>query len=729
MSKEYSVLVLASLPMLALYTASIAQAKADERVMDDSKIEVIEVRGVRQRLKTNGRVADMIQKTELLSDEDLFNMQAVNLSKAVDASPGIRVNNECSMCGMKRVMINGAKGEHTTIMVDGVPMHSVVSSYYGVDAIGTAGVESIEIARGSGASLIAPEAIGGTINIVTANPTEDTLSADLSLGNYGYLNGQVTATAINDRGDVGLLVSAQKFEQDQADDDHNGVSENASMKNDSVMIKLIWDASPSDSVEFRTAFFKSDILGGPTGVSKTQALASIANGKTQPADFFTDGDIRLPYLGHPYETAETIDTQREEYTFRWIHDINGDLNWAATSSYIEHGQDSFYSGFDYVNDDEILYLDFKLNYYLNEDHLLTTGVDTRIEEMRSESEALLELQQEDPNIKADDFDYETHGFYLQDVWTPTNMLEVSLALRIDNIQADFLKQTEVGNEFDETLFTPRMHIRWDHSEHWVSRISAGTGYRAPLTFFESEHGILEDGFLVDVHELEKSMSYGYALSYETDTFAATLSAAYTEIDDLAYIETDGVPRPTLRNFKEKVDSTTLDLMWDYQLTDELALNGGFEYFHYSDEYKGTFSVLPVEERITFGADWDYNGWDVVVSVSWIGERDLNEWGYGGRYNVFKDLNDNGLVDAGELSDPKSDTADAYFFVSTKISYALTDDVLVYIGADNLLDYTQVNDMDSPLYWEDVDGQPSYDVAHIYGPLRGRQAYAGIKISL
>lgn len=723
---------------LTLLAATIAASFAPYYVHADvakkeqatDNTEVIEVRGVRQRLKTSGRVADMIQKTELLSDEDLFNMQAANLSEAVDAAPGIRVNNECSMCGIKRVMINGSKGEHTTIMVDGVPMHSVVSSYYGIDAIGTAGVESIEIARGSGASLIAPEAIGGTINIVTTNPTENTLSADLSKGDSGYLNGVVTATGINEKGDMGLLISAQKFEQDQADDDNNGVSESAAMKNENLSLKLVWDATQRDSIEFRSAFFKSDIFGGPMGVSKTQAIASQAKGETDPANFFVNGDVRQQYTAQPFETTETIDTDREEYTLRWIHEVNADFNWSATTSYVEHGQDSYYEGFDYTNDDEVLYVDFKANYYLNADHLLTAGIDARIEEMRSVSDALLELQKEDPELKGDSFDYQTTGVYLQDVWTPTDMLEIAMALRVDNITADFLEQTQVGDEIDETLLTPRVHIRWDHADQWTSRISAGTGYRAPLTFFESEHGILEDGFLVDVNDLEESLSFGYALSYEGEQFAATLSASYTEIDNLAYIETDGVNRPTLRNNEESVDTSTIDLMWDYQVTESLNLNGGFEYFNYSDEYKQTFSVVPVEERITFGADWDYNGWDVVLSVSWVGERDLTEYGYGDRYNTYVDANSNGIVDAGELRDLKDTKADSYFYVSTKVSYEMNENVVVYAGADNLLDYTQVEDMDSPLFWEGNVGDEgaSYDVAHIYGPLRGRQVYAGVKVA-
>ena len=90
------------------------------------------------------------------------------------------------MCGVKRVMLNGLRGEHTTILVDGVPTHSLVSSVYGLDATSAAGVERIEIARGAGASLIAPEAIGGTINLITKQARADELDLDIAGGDNNY---------------------------------------------------------------------------------------------------------------------------------------------------------------------------------------------------------------------------------------------------------------------------------------------------------------------------------------------------------------------------------------------------------------------------------------------------------------------------------------------------------------------------------------------------------------
>lgn len=71
--------------------------------------------GVRQRLYERGALLDAIQKTEVVDESLIKSLQAVNLTDAIEKSPGVRVSNECSMCGVKRVMLNGMRGEHSTI--------------------------------------------------------------------------------------------------------------------------------------------------------------------------------------------------------------------------------------------------------------------------------------------------------------------------------------------------------------------------------------------------------------------------------------------------------------------------------------------------------------------------------------------------------------------------------------------------------------------------------------
>ena len=224
------------------------------------KIERMSVVGVRQRLEQAGTLANTIMKTEVIDASVIENKNAVNLSEAIDNSPGVKVSNECSMCGVKRIMLNGMKGEQTTILVDGLPVHTMISGYYAVDAIPTTGVERIEVARGAGASLIAPEAIGGTINIVSYEPTENGAELDLSAGENGYRKLGFLGKGVTEDGRTRATLVAQYDDRDQADADNNKVNEAPMQENRSLTGRVSHDVTDADNLVLKQTGAKGAIL-------------------------------------------------------------------------------------------------------------------------------------------------------------------------------------------------------------------------------------------------------------------------------------------------------------------------------------------------------------------------------------------------------------------------------------------------------------------------------------
>jgi outer membrane receptor protein involved in Fe transport len=317
---------------------------------------------------------------------------------------------------------------------------------------------------------------------------------------------------------------------------------------------------------------------------------------------------------------------------------------------------------------------------------------------------------------SDSFDYDTLGLYIQDSWYANENLEINMALRIDSIEADFTDPSKPGTEIDETLFSPRVDIRYDHNDQWTSRFSAGRGYRAPLSFFESDHGILDSGvgFQINVDELEHSTSVNYALSYLGEDLNFTASLAYTNVENLASLSENDEGVPVLDQMTDDADVLVSDIVMSYQLTKVISLGVTAENYSYSDEFKTSYGVVPVEQRLISTIDWEVSGWDIYAAATWIGSRDLSEYG----------TPENPTFDAAGLYAMNS-KAPAYWTVSTKVSKQVTDTISIYAGANNLFDYTQVEDMQTPLFYEDG----GYDVAYIYGPLRGREAYAGITIKM
>jgi outer membrane receptor protein involved in Fe transport len=712
---------------IALALATTTGAHAAE------KLETIQVENARERMEREGQLKDVVQQTEVVTQQRIEDKNASTLIDVVDEEAGVNVNNSCSMCAIKRVMINGMKGEHTTVLVDGVPMHSNVSSFYGMDAVTASGIERVEIARGAGASLIAPEAIGGTINIVTRKADRDGISADIGFGEHGYEKIAVAGTAVADDGASRATISAQSDQRDQFDGDDNGVSENPSRDNRSIMAKFSRDIDATDTVDLRLAAFRSSMFGGPTGVTNYEAVRSesVRGESASSSDYFYNSDVREQWIGAPWETTEAIDTERDEATLRWTHRMGAAGDLQLTGSLVRHAQDSYYESFDYANEDDTAFMDARYNRAIGMSHFLTAGVDYKKESMESHSLFVRDHNEgaaPGDRIEGDDFEHADLGIYLQDIWTPTRDLEVKLAARVDRITTDWTQQKAEEDEIDTTVVSPRAHIRWIHSEHWSSRFAAGRGYRTPLTFFESEHGLLETGFDTDIDEVESSQSASYALSYESEAFSATGSLAHTRVENLAYIEDDGVARPTLRNSEDTAKVTTTDLSAGTQLGGGFRVDANAVHFDYSSDYQKTFMVAPVEDRLRLMGSYEGGPWRVNSTVTWVGSRDLADYGYDDRYNRWDDANDNGEVDSGELTDPKGTDAPAWFTVDLKVSRDFGETFSAYIGVDNLFDYTQT-DEESPLFYEGTPGSgeaAGFDVVHIYAPLRGRVAYAGLK---
>jgi len=664
-------------------------------------LETIEIKGEVETKRTLGKFKDIVEKTEVISKKQMEREQAVTLIEAIEKSPGVSVTTNCSMCGIKRVMLNGMKGEHSTVLSDGVPFNSTVSSYYGMDALGVSDVESIEIARGSGAALTAPEAIGGTINIISKQASRNGAEFDFALGEQGYKLGSILGEALSEDKKTGLVVSATYSNYDQYDYDNNGVNEAPKLENQSVSIRLTHELTDQDELDFKVRHSDSYVYGGPM-MSETAVVAGYgASGTANPS--FVGGDVRNQYDGDPMGTMESITTTRQEATARWTHSADSSTV-QTTLAYADARQESMYEGLDYDNVDKTYFADIKVMQVVGESHILTYGADFKREDMKAESSAFTNW-----GIEKDDFLYNSYALYLQDSWMMSANAELKMALRAAKITTDFTGQTAKGNEIDETLLLPRLHFRYDHTKELISRFSAGQGYRSPLTFFESEHGLIgPDGFGVEVDAIERSNNAMYTLSYDGDFITASASGSYTEVNNLAYIDDSG-SRPVLKNSKETVGITSADAVIGYAFAPEWSISGGYEQYWYDREYKELLYIAAVEKQAHAMLNYEGHGYDAMLSATWTASRDLEPYGYGDRYNDVT------------ASAPKSTKAPSFTTVDFKISKQINKNFSLYAGVKNLFDYVQT-DKESPLMY---DAAGEYDVGHIWGPLRGRMTYAGI----
>jgi outer membrane cobalamin receptor len=708
----------------AARATAVATACSAALAVAQQDVEEIVVVGVRQRLEQAGVVKNVIEKTEVIGAQTLEATHAVSLTEALTEAPGTHISNDCSMCGMKRIRLNGLKAEHTSVLIDGLPTHTIISGFYAVDALAMTGVERIEIARGAGASLTAPEAIGGVVNVVTMDAAADGFTLDMSGGESGYLELGALGTINANDGATRITLIGQHDERDQFDADGNGMSENPSLANDSFTARWSQDLGSRDNIVLRANHVTQESFGGPMIGDLTpgidEALASFDGVATPPDQLFAGDDVRGRWLGKPWETTEWSKTRRNELAASWLRELDEQWNAEIAVTYAQHDQDSFYEGFDYQAIDEMWFGNVRFNYNVNDRHVLTFGTDHRNETLESASRSgEASNRDSDPATiyVSDGFDYNVSGAYLQDTWTVGDALEIMTAVRFDQVLADFTDPAKPGEEIDVSVASPRVNIRYFHNDTWVSRISAGRGYRAPLSFFETDHGLLDAGvgFEIDVHALERSSSLSYALSRETGALTSTLSVARTEVANLAQLDETPAGVPVMTQLKSKATVNAIDLALSYRFGDHVLASFVLEHFSYDDTFRSAYAIAPLEDQLTASLDWGIANWDVYLSLDWVGGRDLARYGYVG-YNR--------IADPASL---KTVCAPSYYTFDFRAMRTISGNWSAYVGANNLFDYTQAGDEDTPLHWISPDPADGFDVAYIYGPLRGREIYAGVKL--
>jgi outer membrane receptor for ferrienterochelin and colicins len=249
----------------------------------------------------------------------------------------------------------------------------------------------------------------------------------------------------------------------------------------------------------------------------------------------------------------------------------------------------------------------------------------------------------------------------------------------------------------------------------------GKGFRAPTSFFEQDHGIL-DTIRIDrqITRPEVSTNLSYALNYADDRLAVTASFNHNRIKNFALLDpgaTDPVTGDAVTIFTSATEPVTVrgvDVNLSYLLTPALTVSAAAEAFNYRFP-PGTLVFARPKAKAYLGLDYDTGGLDLTAKLVWTGSMDLRKFhddgsGSQNRFNLD--------------GSPKRDRSPSFVTLDLRAEYAISKTWAVYLGADNVTDYKQ-SDKESFLF---VDGDGAPDVVHLWGPNRGRYLYAGVKLS-
>jgi len=663
-------------------------------------------------------------KSERVNRDALNNPASQTLGDVLANQVGVDTQVYCANCGAKRLTINGLKGEHTSILIDGVPLHSAVSSFYGVDNIPITGLKDIEVFRGAGASLTNPEAIGGTINLITVDPMDFKSSITTSIGindqgngqseNHSFLIGKTMESK-----KFGFVIGGQFTGSDTWDEDNNNVSELPQREAKSALMKLRMLPSAKLDLSLRLGYSELEILGGFHDPQKPNTVRAIEAGEAD----FEGGDVERKYTGPPEKITDWIEVKRTEATFVGTYFVNSKITADFKGGYARQEQGAIYQhGFDYANIDNLFVADSSLQYASTNHSVFKVGAFVKSQRLRSASQALFEryASNDSRDIKKDSFDYLSTALYATSTFFFSDF-EIDIALRADKVNIDWL---ELTNEVDEFVLAPRLMVLHNLNDHWTQRFSYGLGYRAPLTFFESQHGNNESGYEVDINKLEKAHSLVYSLSHNTPDYYVTLGSHYTFLMNMAFGEESFNNPIYYRNSPQNFSILVNDLLIGFKPMHELLLEFVYENFNYQNGYKRKLPTAAIENRFTLRSTYKNKNWTHSFSAQIIAGRDLSAYG---RYDQHFTRRNQSLEPIRDSSLERKDQRAPWFTLfNTSLSYKVKNDLELLFGINNILDYTQAKSGDTPSTWHWHFNHAHFDGLHTWGPNAGREFNLGVK---
>ena len=414
----------------------------------------------------------------------LFEMvNSTDLTKTLNFQSGLRVENNCQNCGFPQVRINGLDGPYSQILINSRPIISALSGVYGLEQIPTNMIERVEVVRGGGSALFGTNAVGGTINIITKDPINNSFQfgSTFSTTDEGsweqVMNGNVSLVAKDNSYGIALYETYRN--RNPYDRDGDGFSELGKLNMNTFGFRAYYRPTHFSRInleyhttnELRRGGNKFDLQPHETDITE-QTRHVINSGGISYDLFWKEYKHKLSFYGSMQHT------DRNSY-YGAQQDPNAygktkDLTWVAGGMYVGNLNQCLFAPSS---------LTAGLEYQDNTLHDVMTGYQRDMEQQ-----------------------VRIASLFLQNEW---KMRYISLlaGLRFDK-----------HNLIDHLIVSPRINLLWKPSEALQGRLTYSTGFRAPQAYDEDLHVTAVGGegvqiTLADGLKEERSNSYSGSIDW------------------------------------------------------------------------------------------------------------------------------------------------------------------------------------------------------------------------
>lgn len=680
--------------------------------LSESNISLNEVVVSANRNETSRRLAPTL--VSILDVKSFDRTNSVALSQGLNFQPGLRVENNCQNCGFTQVRMNGLEGAYSQILIDSRPVFSSLAGVYGLEQIPTNMIERIEVVRGGGSALYGASAIGGTINVITKEPTRNSAQIShsvMSIGGKSDFDNTTSfnASLVSDDHNMGVMAFGQRRHRSAYDHDGDRFSEIPQLNSSTLGFRSFIKTGTYSKItgeyhntsEFRRG---GDNLDKPPHEAyiAEQVETSIDAGSIRYDMYSPDSKHRMSIYGAGqltdrksyYGGGEPAGQITGNETDDEIENYNNRMNSYGKTKGITYSLGGQYS----YNSDKLLFMPAEL----------TAGIEYTYDDLSDKSGYRIDPVDQNFNIKS---------LYAQNEWK--------------NEQWSFL----IGGRLDKhsllknAIISPRANIRYNPTENINIRMSYGQGFRAPQLFDEDLHVDIAGGeHIISQRDPNLKEEKSHSISASIDSYHRKGS---TELNFLVEGFYTKLKNPFTPVSEKQEDGTIIKTIINAS---------GAKVYGANFEIRGAYSSLlelqlgaTVQESLYDEArKWSDDEDDDVKSVKRM-MRTPNFYGYfvftvtpykGLTTNLNATYTGNMLVphEAGVIEKNRTEKTSPFFDLSLKAAYEFT------LFKDTKLELNAGIQNIFNAYQKDFDTGKDRASGYIYGPALPRSYFTGAKLS-
>lgn len=662
--------------------------------------------------KTEMNKAEAPMLVNVISTKLISNSGAVCGADVLSFQPGLRIENNCQNCGFTQLRMNGMEGAYSQILINSRPIFSALNGVYGLEHIPAQMIDRIEIVRGGGSALFGGNAIAGTVNIITKEPTSNSfqLNSSLSLinGTTPDYNVGFNTSLVSDDLKTGLFIFGIKRDRQQYYANNDDFAEIPLIESNAYGFSAFHKITNQSkiSIEFNNI---QEFRRGGNKFDKQPHFSDI----TEQVDHdIISGGITYDYLSQDYKTNFSI-FMTSQFTGR-------DSYYGAEQDLSAYGltEDfSFVSGMQFSHRFNNVLIS-PMKFIFGAENSYTTLTDTKLGYFNYDEN----IQVEDRIIVNQELN--TPGIYSQTEWD-LNKFKLLVGARYDVPD----KRLNVA-----PVFMPRANLLVKLNKISKVRLSYAKGYRAPQIFDEDLH-IETSAARQIVHTTSDNLQAEYSNSYSA-------SIDFTKIYDFVqtYILIEGfhtiLKNPFSSDFSFDEETKIMTMNKTNSESGAIVQGVNFESkFAFSKKLElqlgGTVQKSEYEVAQPWGED------EALVTEQFT--KTPNSYGYAVfYYDPFKNTNISltgnytgkmyvphfagGLNSGGNLiTEDQLVETQSFFDAGINISQTLkiTDETKVQfsVGVKNIFNS----------YQNDFDMGVNRDAGYVYGPLLPRTFTFGLKL--